>query len=172
MSELLTPGEIKQEIINTLAMVENELCFGGNWEDAKARINRCRLVLAKVRDRPDREKFKQDFGYELMHKYGVKSGSLCEEIAYCAFDQLSALFEGIGKDEIEKAELMTKAMAVIEGSLIIDEPKDKRLSFIYRMAHVGRGECIHPKWIEEMDNCYQELVKGKIISPIALKEGK
>ncbi len=36
-------GEFKQEVINTLAMVENELCFGGNWEDAKARINRCRL---------------------------------------------------------------------------------------------------------------------------------
>lgn len=49
----LTPEEIKQEILNTLAMVENELCFGGNWVDAKARISRCRVQLAKShRDRP------------------------------------------------------------------------------------------------------------------------
>ena len=32
-----------------------------------------------------KEKFKQDFGYDLMHRFKIESGSLCEEIAYCAF---------------------------------------------------------------------------------------
>lgn len=39
--------EERQEILNTLAMVENELCFGGNWEDAKDRIVRYRSQLLK-----------------------------------------------------------------------------------------------------------------------------
>ena len=44
----LTPEEMEQEIKNNLTMVENELCFGGNWEDAKARISRCRSHLDKT----------------------------------------------------------------------------------------------------------------------------
>lgn len=33
------------EIKNMLVMVEQELCFGGNWEDAKATINRIKSTL-------------------------------------------------------------------------------------------------------------------------------
>ena len=43
---LLSLEEIKQEVKSTLAMVRYELCFGGNWEDAKARIDRCEAQLA------------------------------------------------------------------------------------------------------------------------------
>ena len=94
------PDEIKQEVINTLAMVENELCFGGNWEDAKARINRCRLVLdkaqlVKVRDRPDREELART-PIET-HKYGGKRYLTLDGI-----DQISALFDGIRKAERER----------------------------------------------------------------------
>lgn len=51
------------------------------------------LLSHKLRlDSPGlREEFKQNFGYELMQKYGIKSGSLCEEIAYCALGQFLAL---------------------------------------------------------------------------------
>ncbi len=59
-----------------------------------------------------------------------------------------------------------KALAVIEGSLLIDEPEDKRLGFIYRMAHTGRGECEHKEWIDELEKAYQQLVKENIINPI------
>lgn len=62
-----------------------------------------------------------------------------------------------------------KALAVIEGSLLVDEPDNKRFSFIYRMAHVGGGECEHKDWIEEMESCYQQLIKENIISPVALE---
>lgn len=62
-----------------------------------------------------------------------------------------------------------KALAVIEGVLIkgllVDEPVDKRILFIYRMAHIGRGECEHKEWEQELEGCYQELIKGNIISP-------
>ena len=64
-------------------------------------------------------------------------------------------------NEIRRQDQM--ALSVIEGSLIIDEPTDKRLSFIYRMAHVGMGECEHEEWAEEMENCYQQLVKDNIV---------
>lgn len=56
-----------------------------------------------------------------------------------------------------------KVLAVIEGSLLVDEPEDKRLGFIYRMAHVGRGECEHKDWIDEMERCYQQLLDDNII---------
>lgn len=69
-------------------------------------------------------------------------------------------------------ERMLKAIAVIEGSLLVDEPEDKRLAFIYRMAHVGRGECEHDNWIEEMEKCYQQLIDDNIIHPIELFEPK
>ena len=38
-----------------------------------------------------REEFKQNFGYELMHKFNIKSGSLCEEITYFAFTNLLSI---------------------------------------------------------------------------------
>ncbi|KKM70243.1 hypothetical protein LCGC14_1442620 [marine sediment metagenome] len=74
------------------------------------------------------------------------------------YDQIIAL---INPDKIRRQEQM--ALSVIEGSSLIDEPTDKRLSFIYRMAHVGRGECEHKEWAEEMENCYQQLVKDNIV---------
>ncbi len=62
--------------------------------------------------------------------------------------------------------LMKKALMVIDGSLLIDEPKGKRLTFIYRMAHVGNGECEHESWEKELEEVYQGLIKDNIISPI------
>ncbi|KKM82184.1 hypothetical protein LCGC14_1322090 [marine sediment metagenome] len=56
-----------------------------------------------------------------------------------------------------------KALRVIEGSLLIDEPKDPRLLFIYRMAHAELGECEHPKWVEELEETYRKLRKDNII---------
>ena len=38
-----------------------------------------------------REEFKQNFGYEIMHKFNIKSGSLSEEITYFAFTNLLSL---------------------------------------------------------------------------------
>lgn len=56
-----------------------------------------------------------------------------------------------------------KALRVIEGSLCIDEPKDPRLLFIYRMAHAGLGECEHPEWTQELEKAYRSLKKDNII---------
>ena len=47
--------ELLTEVKNTLAMVENELCFGGNWEDAKARIKRCEAQLTKALGEKDKD---------------------------------------------------------------------------------------------------------------------
>lgn len=58
-----------------------------------------------------------------------------------------------------------KALMVIEGSLLADEPEDKRLCFIYRMAHAGNGECEHDAWMKEMDTAYEQLIADKILSP-------
>ena len=46
-----------------------------------------------------KEKFKQNFGYELMHRFNIKDGSLCEEIAYCALDQILSLVEIKSEDQ-------------------------------------------------------------------------
>ena len=40
-----------------------------------------------------REEFKQNFSYDLMHKFGIRSGSLCEEIALCALAQVLPFVE-------------------------------------------------------------------------------
>lgn len=64
---------------------------------------------------------------------------------------------------------MKKALMVIEGSLLADEPEDKRLAFIYRMAHVGNGECEHREWEKELDTVYDQLIADNILSPIETK---
>ena len=63
---------------------------------------------------------------------------------------------------------MKKALAVIEGTLMIDAPEDKRLSFLFRMAHVGLGGCdVHEEtWVKELDAAYNRLIADKVISPI------
>ena len=60
---------------------------------------------------------------------------------------------------------MKKALWVIEGSILMDEPENKRLSFIYRMAHAGIGRCEHEDWNKELDSCYEKLLADNIISP-------
>ncbi len=72
-------------------------------------------------------------------------------------------------EQKDRPELAMKAVSVIEGSLLLDEPEDKRLGFIYRMAHVGRGECEHSEWIKEMEHCYQHLLEDEVISAIPEK---
>jgi len=57
-----------------------------------------------------------------------------------------------------------KALKVIEGSLLLDEPKDDRLEFIYRMAHIGLGNCeFHADWKAELNEAYKQLKKRRVI---------
>jgi hypothetical protein len=58
---------------------------------------------------------------------------------------------------------LIKALRVIEGSLLIDEPQDEWLRFIYRMAHAGLGECEHLDWIEELEKVYKSMKAEKVI---------
>ena len=51
-----------------------------------------------------REEFKQNFGYELMHKFNIKSGSLCEEITYFAFTNLLSIKGIYTEKDIKEAE--------------------------------------------------------------------
>ena len=82
-------------------------------------------------------------------------------------DELLTLFPNekeIRRVVAEENTLMKRALKVIEGSLLADEPEDKRLGFIYRMAHVGNGKCKHTNWEEELNVAYQGLIDGNIIS--------
>ncbi len=129
--DVLTPEEINQEVINTLAMVENELCFGGNWEDAKARINRCRLVLAQEQlakvHRPDREKIARIihaaiYGDEWLDE--LQEGDI-EISTYDKADQISALFN---EEEIRKQAIHTMAKDAAEARLEYERQVNELIS--------------------------------------------
>ena len=58
-----------------------------------------------------------------------------------------------------------KALRIIEGLCLASDgtlPKSP-LRLIYKMAHVGIGECRHPDWEAEMNEIYDKLKKDKVI---------
>ena len=111
----------------------------------------------------------QDYQYILT---AYKTGNISEKEAISRLWGSSELWLGYHKVNIpedKRGAMARKALAVIEGSLLSDEPEDKRLCFIYRMAHVGGdSKCEHEGWEVELEEAYQALIKDKIISPLSL----
>ena len=61
--------------------------------------------------------------------------------------------------------LQTKALAVIEAMVSLQEPESGILASIYRLAHVGLGECgnAHDDWARELDDMYDKLVEHRVL---------
>lgn len=55
--------------------------------------------------------------------------------------------------------VMGKALITIDKLISIDEPTDKRLGLIYRIAHSASGLCEanHKNWLDEIDEVYNSL---------------
>ena len=52
-----------------------------------------------------------------------------------------------------------KALAVIEGLILLQEPTFGLLADLYKFAHVGLGECgnAHEDWVRELEDTYVAL---------------
>jgi len=70
---------------------------------------------------------------------------------------------------LERSEMniKNKALLTIEGLTFEDitTPPEKKLSMIYKFAHIARGECKNPHadWVKELDGCYRGLTENGII---------
>ena len=64
-------------------------------------------------------------------------------------------------------DIKDKALITIEGLTFEDMtiPAEKKLSMIYKFAHVARGECGNPheSWVKYLDETYKALKKHGVI---------
>lgn len=157
---ILSPEEMKQEVMNTLAMVENELCFGGNWEDARTRIDRCRSRLEEAqlahRDSPDREKV-ENLVTVIWEAGGEYMGDSWEEFRKKYTDKIYALFP-----DIEQLDVLREDITKLNKKL---DDREEDLIEAKRETRKAIGLFIKRLGFNNMD--VDRLIQGK-----ALKEEK